>query len=237
MPVQALWRYDRTIHTGSSDIPFRQGRQLKARQMTVLLNEEQLDINPTHAQQQSSDGALHVVRRLRRAFLSICRCGDAMFSPYRLTTEQYALMRAVQRSPGIGQSEITDQIFAEPNTVTAMVTLLEKRGILRRKPSPTDGRVRQLFLTVHGQTVLQRLSADWTPARELLRKSFSGEAGQRALEILDQVFTEMQRERENLLQKANSNHLVESEFDEVAPKSSRPTQPRRLAKNGRETKP
>jgi DNA-binding MarR family transcriptional regulator len=118
-----------------------------------------------------------------------------------------------------------------------MVTLLEKRGILRRKPSPTDGRVRQLFLTVHGQTVLQRLSADWKPARELLRKSFSGEAGQRALEILDQVFTEMQRERENLLQKANLNQPVGPELDEVAPKNSRPPQPRRRAKNGPGTKP
>jgi DNA-binding MarR family transcriptional regulator len=168
-------------------------------------NEDELALS----QQQSQDKALHVVRRLRRAFLSISRCGDVIFSPYRLTTEQYALMRAVQRDPGIRQTEITNQISAEPNTVTAMVTLLEKRGILRRKPSPTDKRVRQLFLTSHGQTVMYRLSTDWKPMRELLHKSFSGEAGQDALAILDEVAARMQAEREKLLKRSANDHSEE----------------------------
>lgn len=172
------------------------------------VNEEEIEADQPD-QQQSQDKALHVVRRLRRAFLSICRCGDVVFSPYRLTTEQYALMRAVQREPGIRQTEITDKIFAEPNTVTAMVTLLEKRGILRRKPSPTDKRVRQLFLSAHGQAVMYRLSTDWKPMREMLRKSFSGADGERALAILDSVAEEMQAEREKLLQRANEADPLE----------------------------
>jgi DNA-binding MarR family transcriptional regulator len=178
----------------------------------MLLNDEQLDVDPT--EHQSPDRSLHVVRRLRRAFLSLSRCGDAVFSPYRLTTEQYALMRSVQRNPGIRQTEITDKIFAEPNTVTAMVTLLEKRGILRRKPSSTDGRVRQLFLTAHGRTVMNRLSSDWQPMREVLRKCFAGDAGQQALEILDNVFNEMQHEREKFLGKPNHDYTAETEADE-----------------------
>jgi DNA-binding MarR family transcriptional regulator len=167
------------------------------------------------ATQQSGDGTLHVVRRLRRAFLSICRCGDVMFSPYRLTTEQYALMRAVQRDPGIRQVDVRDRIFAEPNTVTAMVSLLERRGILRRKPSPSDGRARLLFLTAHGQAVMKRLSDDWEPMRALLRKCFSSKAGQDALEILDNVYAEMSRERGNLLQKALADHPIEPDLHEI----------------------
>lgn len=150
-----------------------------------------------------ADGSLHVVRRLRRAFLSIYRCGDVMFSPYRLTTVQYSLMRAVQREPGVRQVDVKDRIFAEPNTVTAMVTLLERRGILRRKPSPIDGRARLLYLTTHGQAVLTRLSDDWDPMRTLLNKCFAGQAGQDALEILDSIYGEMERARECLLKKAS----------------------------------
>jgi DNA-binding MarR family transcriptional regulator len=138
-----------------------------------------------------------------------------MFSPYRLTTEQYALMRAVQRDPGIRQVDVRNRIFAEPNTVTAMVSLLERRGILRRKPSPADGRARLLFLTAHGHAVMKRLSDDWEPMRALLRKCFSGKAGQEALEILDSVYAEMTRERENLLQKASAHPIIESDFHEV----------------------
>lgn len=125
-----------------------------------------------------------------------------MFSPYRLTTEQYALMRAVQREPGVRQVDVKDRIFAEPNTVTAMVNLLERRGILRRRPSPVDGRVRLLYLTAHGQAVMKRLSDDWEPMRALLRKSFAGNDGQQALEILDCVYTEMEEARGRLLKNA-----------------------------------
>ncbi len=180
----------------------------------MLFNDEQNGVGSPLQDQQSPERSLHAVRRLRRAFLSLSRCGDAVFSPYRLTTEQYALMWAVQKNPGIRQAEITDRIFAEPNTVTAMVTLLEKRGILRRKPSPTDGRVRQLFLTTHGQTVMQRLSADWRPIRELLRKCFSGDAGLQALEVLDNVFDEMQRAREKLIGEVNADRTAETQADE-----------------------
>jgi DNA-binding MarR family transcriptional regulator len=182
--------------------------------MEMPISGDRVELEAIPAQQESQDRALHVVRRLRRAFLSICRCGDVVFSPYRLTTEQYALMRAVQREPGIRQTDLTNEIFAEPNTVTAMVSLLEKRNILRRKPSPTDKRVRQLFLTTHGQAVMYRLSMDWKPMRAILRKYFSSDDGRRALEILDAVAAKMLDEREQLLLRPISANLVEDEEPE-----------------------
>src|ERR1700722_18203866 len=109
-------------------------------------------LNSANSTKQADSAALpvprlHVVRRMRRAFLSICRCGDTLFSPYGVTTDQYALILAAQREPGIRQADLGAVIFAEPNTVTAMVTLLEKRGILRRRPSRTDRRAKLVHLT------------------------------------------------------------------------------------------
>jgi DNA-binding MarR family transcriptional regulator len=142
---------------------------------------------------------LHVVRRMRRAFLSICRCGDTLFSPYGVTTDQYALIRAVQREPGIRQADLGAVIFAEPNTVTAMVTLLEKHGILRRRPSLTDRRAKLVHLTAKGEMVMQRLSNDWLPMRQILIECFSASGGQEALAILDQVYEKMRVERDRLM--------------------------------------
>lgn len=146
---------------------------------------------------------LHIVRRMRRAFLSICRCGDTLFSPYGVTTDQYALIRAVQREPGIRQADLGTVIFAEPNTVTAMVSLLEKRGILRRRPSPTDRRAKLVYLTARGEMVMQRLSTDWMPMRQILIECFSAPAGQAALEILDEVYERMRVERDRLMAPAS----------------------------------
>jgi DNA-binding MarR family transcriptional regulator len=142
---------------------------------------------------------LHVVRRMRRAFLSICRCGDTLFSPYGVTTDQYALIRAVQREPGIRQADLGAVIFAEPNTVTAMVTLLEKRGILRRRPSLTDRRAKLVHLTAKGDLVMQRLTTDWLPMRQILNECFSAPGGEKALEILDEVYEKMRVERDRLM--------------------------------------
>jgi DNA-binding MarR family transcriptional regulator len=177
------------------------------------LKEDHIPSEAAATPAQPADRSLHVVRRLRRAFLSICRCGDVMFSPYRLTTEQYSLMLAVFRNPGIRQVDVQDRIFAEPNTVTAMVSLLERRGILRRKSSPSDGRVRLLYLTAHGQAVMKRLSDDWAPMRALLQKCFSGKGGQEALEILDKVYSEMDRERDNLLKKVYTDHPLDRDVE------------------------
>jgi DNA-binding MarR family transcriptional regulator len=136
---------------------------------------------------------------MRRAFLSICRCGDTLFSPYGVTTDQYALIRAVQREPGIRQADLGSVIFAEPNTVTAMVSLLEKRGILRRRPSPTDKRAKLVQLTSRGEMIMQRLAGDWQPMRQILIDCFSAPGGQEALTLLDQVYEKMRIERDKLM--------------------------------------
>lgn len=184
----------------------------------MTLSDEEI-FEPIGKTLSMESGAAGLVQHLRRAYLSVSRCRDVMFSPYRLTGDQYALMRAVQKNPGIRQSDLGDEIFAEPNTVTAMVTLLEKRGILRRKPSATDGRVRLLSLTPHGNAVMNRLSQDWTPMRLLLRDCFAGEEGRRVLEILDRVYREMKHERENLLRKANAFGPMEAELTDTLPRT------------------
>ncbi len=166
---------------------------------------------------------LHIVRRMRRAFLSVCRCGDTLFSPYGITTDQYSLIRAVQREPGIRQADLGSIIFAEPNTVTAMVTLLEKRGILRRKPSGTDRRAKLIFLTARGEMVMQRLAADWLPMRKILVECFSTPAGHEALSILDQVYESMRTEREKMMASA-------LEISGIANETNSP--PRVTAKSG-----
>jgi DNA-binding MarR family transcriptional regulator len=122
-----------------------------------------------------------------------------VFSPYGVTTDQYSLIRAVQREPGIRQADLGSAIFAEPNTVTAMVTLLERRGLLRRRPSPTDRRAKLIYLTARGEMVMQRLSNDWLPMRKILIECFSAPGGREALAILDTVYERMRFEREKMI--------------------------------------
>ena len=175
---------------------------LLGRKETYLMTVDDPWTNPPVPSALSPAGQqqlLHIVQRMRRAFLSICRCGDTLFNPFGITTDQYGLMLAVYREPGIRQADIGNIIFAEPNTITAMLSLLEKRGILRRRPSPTDGRTRLIYLTTRGEKMTRRLSEESVEMRRLLYECFSGPRGEEALKILDRVSEEMQREREKLV--------------------------------------
>jgi DNA-binding MarR family transcriptional regulator len=178
---------------------------------------------------------LHIVQRMRRAFLSICRCGDTLFTPYGITTDQYGLMLAVYREPGIRQADIGNIIFAEPNTITAMLSLLEKRGLLRRRPSPTDGRARLIYLTARGEKMTQRLSEDSVQMRRRLYECFAGAGGEEALAILDRVSEEMQHEREKLAFPVGRPSLDGIDFDLRLEADSAPATP--VARSAGSAKP
>ena len=138
---------------------------------------------------------------IRRAHLSMQRCADTIFTPRRTTTDQYALLWAVGRSDGIRQNELANRLFSDPNTVTAMLARLEKRGVVMREVCEEDGRARVVRLTPAGRRLLERLSADWDPIRRRLREIFAGEAGQEALRILNEVCQAMMQIRDEALAK------------------------------------
>ena len=73
--------------------------------------------------------------------------------------------------------------------------------------------------------------------RELLHRSFSGEAGQQALEILDRIFEEMRLEREGLIHRSASNHVLEPRYDKAEPVDPKPSKPAARGKMGRGIKP
>ncbi|HKE27098.1 MAG TPA: MarR family transcriptional regulator [Bryobacteraceae bacterium] len=129
------------------------------------------------------------------------RCADAIFRPRRITTDQFSLLFIVDRHDGIRQNELANELFTDPNTVTAMLARLEKRGLVQREVCAKDGRARRVRLTPAGRRLTGRLSDDWEPMRRRLREVFSGDAGQEALRVLDQVQQLMMESRAEVLEK------------------------------------
>ncbi len=138
---------------------------------------------------------------IRRAHLAMQRCADAIFRPRHITTDQFSLLWTVQRHDGIRQNDLAGELFTDANTVTAMLTRLEKRGLVQRDVCVHDGRARLVRLTPAGRRLTSRLSDDWEPMRRKLREVFAGEAGRQALRVLDEVHALMMERREEVLQK------------------------------------
>ena len=114
---------------------------------------------------------------LRAAYLALHRRSDAAFAPRGVTADQFVLLDALADGAAITQRDLARRTSSDPNTVRAMLLLLEDRGLVTRAPHPTDGRARTVTLTPAGRQVYRRLWRDGRPVRDELLAAFRpGEA-------------------------------------------------------------
>ena len=73
-----------------------------------------------------------------------------------LTPIQWAALMMTKKRPGLDQSTLSRQIYIDTSTVAGVVDRLESRGLLQRKSSPEDRRVRLLYLTDEGRSLLEQ---------------------------------------------------------------------------------
>jgi DNA-binding MarR family transcriptional regulator len=67
-----------------------------------------------------------------------------------LVPGQDTMLVAISADPGVSQSALAMQLDITPTSVAAGLAGLERRGLLRRSPHPTDGRARCVRLTEAG---------------------------------------------------------------------------------------
>ena len=65
-------------------------------------------------------------------------------------------MRTLLESGGITQSELTEQMSSDPNTVASLLERMERSGLLERQPHEKDRRARRLHLKREGRRKYQK---------------------------------------------------------------------------------
>ena len=94
---------------------------------------------------------------LRTAYLRMHRRADAHFTEGGLTADQFVLLNALADDCPTTQRALADRIACDPNTLRAMLLLLERRCLIVRDSHPTDGRARLVSPTPEGLALRQRL--------------------------------------------------------------------------------
>jgi DNA-binding MarR family transcriptional regulator len=74
--------------------------------------------------------------------------------PLELHPREFAVLRAVKASDGQSQQTLAERLHIPPSRIVAIVDELESRGLVERRPDPSDRRVRTLYVTRRGQTLL-----------------------------------------------------------------------------------
>lgn len=88
-------------------------------------------------------------------FFSSRRFTEAL-EPLGIGPRDFLLMRFVDASDGQSQHALAERLGIPPSRMVALVDRLEELGLVERRADPEDRRVRGLFLTRRGRTVLEK---------------------------------------------------------------------------------
>src|SRR5437867_6544375 len=129
----------------------------------------------------------HIPLGLRAAYLAMHRQTDACLAKHGATADQFVLLSLLAHQDGVTQQELVRRASSDPNTVRAILILLEKRGLVARDGHPTDGRARSVTLTRKGAQVLKRLMVDTEPLRGRLLAAFRPDEAKTLVEFLGRI--------------------------------------------------
>jgi DNA-binding MarR family transcriptional regulator len=93
-----------------------------------------------------------VARRLRET-------SQATLTPWDITVAHLRAMRVLGKHGPTRLSVLSDHLHIAPRSATEVVDALESRGLVRRRPDPSDRRATLVELSEHGASVMTAIRA------------------------------------------------------------------------------
>ena len=110
-------------------------------------------------------------------------------APINLRMSHAHVLRYIQKHPGCIQKEVADYLFYQPARFTNVVKLLEKRNMIERRPDPTNGLKKQLFLLPAGKEVLDQVNDAFDDVNKLV-----GTVDSETLLKLERISTNLEKQ-------------------------------------------
>lgn len=127
-------------------------------------------------------GALHNASRAWRSAIDR-RLKDLGLSQAGWMT----LAIAAKASAPLSQSELAEQLGVEGATIAGMVDRLVKAGLIERRASPDDRRVRLIVLTAAGKELFGKVKTEATLVRRELLKDMDPKELATAVDVLERL--------------------------------------------------
>jgi MarR family transcriptional regulator, organic hydroperoxide resistance regulator len=101
---------------------------------------------------------------------------EARLAPYSLSLKHNWALHALDEPMSMGA--LADRLGIDASYVTTIADQLEERGLIERRPHPTDRRIKSLALTAEGRRLREKLADDlWVevPVLDALTAAERGE--------------------------------------------------------------
>ena len=100
---------------------------------------------------------------LADAFRSVSRqlreTSQETLAPWDINPSQFRALRMLNHHGAIRLSDLSGRLHIAPRSATEVVDALESRGLVERRPDPSDRRATLVELTAHGTSVLGAIRA------------------------------------------------------------------------------
>ncbi|MGE5611867.1 MAG: MarR family winged helix-turn-helix transcriptional regulator [Bacillota bacterium] len=132
-----------------------------------------------------------IAMSLRAAYLAMHRASNAPLAGEGVTADQFVALAVLAQEDGITQQALVRRTSSDPNTIRAMLVLLERRGLVARKRHPSDGRARSVVLTEKGRRTYAKLRTKSQAVRERLVGLFRPDEARMLIEFLGRISENM----------------------------------------------
>ncbi len=104
-----------------------------------------------------------------------------------LTPGEFGLLILVEKNAGLSQMALARALGIDRSTLVPILDRLQGRGLLVRKPSPTDGRTHALALTQAGEKALQKFAKLVKAHEKRIASDLSAAETLKLIELLEKV--------------------------------------------------
>ena len=139
-----------------------------------------------------------------------------------MTTDQYVLLSVLVQGGEATQQELVTRCHSDTATIGTMLTLLESKGLITRRPHPQDGRARNVELTRLGRKLAEQMRRGSASIRSELAALFSGQEFDILVEFLERLAGAMRPARRD----RSTSHVTKelSQSERHKPKTKNQTQ-------------
>jgi DNA-binding MarR family transcriptional regulator len=126
----------------------------------------------------------YLVRRLNQIHQSLffeC-CKD-----FTVTPVQYGLLTTLSEQPGLDQTSLCAEIGVDRTTTADVLRRLEQRGLVKREPSPLDGRQKLARITSKGTRLMHQMYEQMREAQVRFLEPLSPDDRIRFVEMMMQL--------------------------------------------------
>jgi DNA-binding MarR family transcriptional regulator len=131
----------------------------------------------------------YLCTRIRRAELALMAHHEAVLRGYGLTMTQYTVLLALSREGGLSGAQLARACGVTQQTMATVLTGLQNKELIARRPSPIHAKVMIATLTGQGQDLLDRAYQEVIVLERALTNAFTPAEHASLCELLERATT------------------------------------------------